>query len=61
MFRISTWNWAFLKEDTNLITVALLLEPVDDLGNFRRVGIAEVPNYNGLADGGWELSDVTII
>jgi len=61
MLQISTWDWTGHKQDTNHITMALILEPADDMGNFRRVGIAEVPNYNGLADDGWEIADVTII
>lgn len=59
MFQLSTWDWTAFQQDRNLVTLTLLLEPVDDLGNFRRVNVAEVPNYNGLADE-WDIADVTI-
>ena len=44
------------------IYYALMLRPVDSEGvQFRRVGVAEVPDVDGLADEGWELKTVVII
>jgi hypothetical protein len=70
MFQILTWDWTPIRDtdlltmaeilDRNLALLALLLAPAADLGNYHPVGIAQVPNYNGLADE-WEIADVTII
>lgn len=58
MLQISTWNWT-----GKTITLALLLIQVEEgpKGTYRRVGIAEVPNVEGLSDEGWEMKEVTII
>jgi len=60
MFQISTWLWQSGKA---LTTMVLLLLPAADQpdGTYRRVGIAEVPNYEDLADSGWETVELCII
>lgn len=40
---------------------ALLLEPAGDSGNYRRIGLGEVPTHKELAEKGWEIKDATII
>lgn len=57
--QLSTWDWSNGERD--LVTIALILEPVDSMGNYQRVGIVHIPNYNGLAEDGWETKDVTIV
>ncbi|PMD35079.1 HET-domain-containing protein [Hyaloscypha variabilis F] len=59
MFQISSWIW---NEDI-VITMALLLVQVTDhpKKTYRRVGIAEVPNVDGLAEEGWDIQEVCII
>jgi len=43
------------------VIIALLLKPAGDSGNYRRIGIAEVPMYGGLEKEGWGTRVVTII
>jgi hypothetical protein len=57
--QLAAFDWS--KGQRDPVTLTLLLEPTDTIGNYRRMGIAEVPNYNGLAEDGWEVKDVTII
>lgn len=64
LFQLSTWDWKGPSEsyaEREPVVVALMLEVADELGNFRRVGLAHVPSCNGLAEDGWEVKDVTII
>jgi len=58
IFQISIWNW-----NDAIISLALLLLPVKDkpVDTYTRVGIAEVPNVDGLAEDGWVTKDVCII
>jgi hypothetical protein len=60
MFQISTWLW---QNGRAVTTMVLLLLPAADQpdGTYRRVGIAEVPNYGHLADKGWETVELCII
>lgn len=57
LLQISTWKWDF-----DPVSMALMLVPVDTSPDtFRGVGIAEVPNVDGLGDDGWETKDFCII
>lgn len=60
MFQISTWLW---QRGTALTTMVLLLVPAagQPEGTYRRVGIAEVPNYEDVAESGWEIVELCII
>jgi hypothetical protein len=40
---------------------ALMLEPRDESGEYRRIGVAQIPEVNGLAQRDWEMRTVTII
>jgi hypothetical protein len=57
--QLSTWDWSDGRR--GLITIALILEPVNILWSYKRVGIVHIPNHNGLAENGWETKDITII
>jgi hypothetical protein len=60
IFQISSWAW---NEGYPIIILALLLIQVTDepTETYRRVGVAEVPNFEGMADEGWEMKDIRII
>lgn len=60
LFQISSWKW---DQDRPEVTLALLLVKVGDqpIETYRRVGMAEVPNVDGLAEEGWEMRDIRII
>ena len=60
LFQISSWKWDQGRPE---ITLALLLVKVGDqtIETYRRVGIAEIPNVDGLAEEGWEMRDICII
>lgn len=62
LLQISTWSWS----KSYLVSMALLLRPVRPSpsgkpASYRRVGIAEVPNVDGLAEDGWKQGDFCII
>jgi hypothetical protein len=59
-FQISSWVW---NEGYPVITLALLPVQVTDepTETYRRVGVAEVPNVDGIAGEGWEMKDIRII
>jgi hypothetical protein len=55
-------QWPSLMEPRYLeVCRALLLSPAGIEGQYRRIGAAEIPVYDGLADGRWIWRDVTII
>jgi hypothetical protein len=60
LFQISSWKW---DQNRPEVTLALLLVKVGDqpIETYRRVGMAEVPNVDGLAEEGWEMRDIRII
>jgi hypothetical protein len=60
LFQISSWKW---DQDRPEVTLALLLVKVGDqpIETYRRVGMAKVPNVDGLAEEGWEMRDIRII
>ncbi len=60
LFQISAWDW---HKNCPLNIIALLLLQVDDKATetYRRVGMAEVPNVDGLVEEGLEMKDVCII
>ncbi len=43
------------------VTIALVLPPNEDGTTYRRVGMVQVPNYEDLAEIGWETRDFTIL
>jgi len=61
IFQISSWKWG--SRNVRVITLALLLVPVKEklTDTYQRVGIAEVPNTDGLAREGWGVKDICII
>lgn len=59
LLQLATYDWSMGNADP--VTLALLLERAGSSGSYRRIGIAEVPNHERLADDGWEVKDVTII
>lgn len=61
LLQISTWKRRF--RSATEIAMALLLLPVEAESpeTYCRVGVAEVPNVDGLAEDGWEVKDVCII
>jgi hypothetical protein len=60
LFQISSWKW---DQDGPEVALALLPVKVGDqsIETYRRVGMAEVPNVDGLAEEGWEMRDILII
>lgn len=62
IFQISSWKWP-PSGNALVVTLALLLLPVEEkpTGTYQRVGIAEVPNTDGLEKEGWGVKDICII
>lgn len=62
MFQVSAWDWGSIVS-SRVIVLALLLLPVRDkpADTYRRVGLVEVPNFEGLAEKGWITKEITII
>ena len=54
LFQISTWIW-------HGASISLALSKDKPVDTYTRVGIAEVPNIDGLAEGGWVTKDICII
>jgi hypothetical protein len=50
-----------LLERLRPVSMALMLRATEDGTTYRRVGIAEVPNHEDLAEFGWEERDFTIV
>lgn len=65
MFQVSAWVWGARrgKVHPSVIVLALLLLPVKDkpADAYQRLGVAEVPNYEGLAGKNWTMKEITII
>jgi hypothetical protein len=59
MLQFAIWDWS--EPIKAQVIAALLLKPAGDSGNYRRIGIAEVPTYGGLEKEGRRTRDVTII
>jgi hypothetical protein len=57
LLQIATISDQHLKH----VSIALMLRANEDGTTYRRVGIAEVPNHEDLADVGWEIRDFTIV
>lgn len=57
--QLATFDWS--DGERYPMTVVLLLEPAETLGNYRRIGMAQVPNCKGFTSEGWEIKNVTII
>jgi hypothetical protein len=62
IFQISSWKWRS-SGNALVVTLALLLFPVKgkSTDTYQRVGIAEVPNTDGLEREGWGVKDICII
>jgi hypothetical protein len=57
--QIGKWQHYFQCDWTTIY--ALILEPTGrSSGEYRRIGIADIPEMDGMADG-WDLSTVTVI
>jgi len=57
--QIGKWQHYFQCDWTTIY--ALILEPTGrSSGEYRRIGIADIPEMNGMADG-WDLSTVTVV
>ncbi|KAF4629284.1 hypothetical protein G7Y89_g8865 [Cudoniella acicularis] len=46
---------------TASLALLLSIDGKDGIETYRRIGIAEIPHIDGLADNGWEMKDVCII
>lgn len=56
-FESKAWG----SSEKKSIVYALILRPTDGKHTYRRVGIAEVPDVSGLAEIGWETTEITIM
>lgn len=56
-FESEVWG----SSEKKSIVYALILQPTDEKHTYRRVGIAEVLDVAGLAEIGWEATEITIM
>ena len=61
LFQIARYTITMEGKLDNAIIYALMLRPAGKPNTYRRVGLAEVPDINGLARTGWENVSVTLI
>lgn len=60
LLQIATVSLSSILEN-GWISMALMLRANEDGNTYRKIGIAEVPNYEDLAEVGWETRDFTIV
>lgn len=72
IFQVMTWAYKeYIRPPTidtkgaygEVITFALLIRPAPDApaGTYERIGSAEVPNVNGLAEDGWGMRTINLV
>jgi hypothetical protein len=59
--QIAKWGFAGATDPHDSELFALILEPTGGIGEYRRIGIARIPEEDGIAEIGWEIRTVRIV